>query len=259
MFDRLIEAKRSKGRPAVTVALAAALHAGAVVVALWATRPQPPVVDEGPKGPEHIYVHPVSQTPVRAGLPENKGNRPEPPPKPKRPLRMAHTEPTEPTINIKPEPSDAPVVDEAPTVESNATSDGPVGQPGDGGPTTSGDPNGTDKGLGGPGDFGSRPRQEEEVSIGTPALLAPRPDCRPPQPSMPEVARLAGIDGRVTMKFVVHADGRVDGVSSLDARSPPVLVEAVRAWLEGCTYRPGMFQDRPVAVKMFQTFNFRVR
>src|SRR5262245_26285703 len=114
MFDQLIEAKRSKRRPAVTVALAAAVHAGAVVVALWATRPEP--VPEEPRQPDRplVFVDPSPKPPGNGGPDKSKGNRPPAKRDEKRPLRVSKPERTEQTIDIKPEPSDAPVVETAP-------------------------------------------------------------------------------------------------------------------------------------------------
>ena len=74
---------------------------------------------------------------------------------------------------------------------------------------------------------------------------------------MPEQARLMGITGAVVARYVVHADGRVGEVQILNPSAPPVLIGAVRTFLEGCPFIPSLVNGNPVAVRVEQPFVFR--
>jgi protein TonB len=68
-------------------------------------------------------------------------------------------------------------------------------------------------------------------------------------PRYPELARRAGVSGRVILEAIVQIDGTVASVRIL-RESPPHLGfgEAARAAVARWRYRPGTQQDRPVAV-----------
>ena len=261
MFDELVAKQRRKSGRA-TVVLAAVLHAGAVALAIWWTQVPPPdgAIDT-------VFPGPL-RAPPRAG-PEKgpsapdkpKGRPPRPerkPPKLRKPT-LSH-EPVEPTITI----ADVPAAPAEPEVAPQI--DEPVGEGRDEPGAVGGGGGGPVDGPGGPGTIGDTlgptgPRGEEKVELLGEGLTRPLPaaGCRPPAPLMPSAARLGGITGRVLVQFVVHGDGHVGEVRSLDPRSPQILVEAVRAWIEGCPFQPALRGGRPVSVKMSQPFNFRLQ
>ena len=267
MFDDLVGKARRKTNRTSTVALAAALHAGAIALAILWTRPVPPEpIEVTPQGP-------IKWTPPPRGTPDKppgavaevhpvlpQGQRPPIKRIPRTP-RISH-EPVEPTIQIEetpevPEPIDAP--SEPTTAVSNSGSGG-SGAPGDAGPGGGGVPDGERNGTGVSSTTGG-PRRYEDVVTLAPGVERPMPSasCRPPAPRMPDAARLAGITGRVLVQFTVHGDGQVDAIRSLDPSTPRILVEAVAEWLQGCPFQPGLVSGRPVAVKMSQSFNFRMQ
>ena len=76
---------------------------------------------------------------------------------------------------------------------------------------------------------------------------------------MPEQARLMGITGAVVARYFVHADGRVGELQILNPSAPPVLIGAVRTYLEGCPFVPSLVNGNPVAVRVEQPFVFRLQ
>jgi periplasmic protein TonB len=68
-------------------------------------------------------------------------------------------------------------------------------------------------------------------------------------PRYPELARRAGVSGRVILEAIIQIDGTVASVRVL--RETPAHVgfgEAAKAAVERWRYRPGTQEDRPVAV-----------
>jgi TonB family protein len=91
-------------------------------------------------------------------------------------------------------------------------------------------------------------------------MARPRPLCDSPGPAMPEQARIMGVTGTVRMRYVVGLDGSVERIDLVNSGSaPPVLVEAVRNWLEHCRFTPAVANGQPVRVKIDQPFVFRLR
>ena len=269
MFDDLVGTERRKTNRRFTVALAAALHAGAIALAILWTQQPPEPVDAGPKGPITIKYYPPAlgvpdKPPGPAALAvkppkTNRGNRP-PVKHPDRPIRLSH-EPVAPTIQID-APPEKPV-EAAPEGPSQVTTGEPGtgGAPSQAGPGGGGSPDGEPGSKGGVASVLPGPRRYEDVVTLAPGVDRPVPSasCRPPAPRMPDAARLAGITGRVLVQFTVHSDGQVGEIRSLDPATPRVLVQAVAEWLQGCPFQPGLVSGRPVAVKMSQPFNFRMQ
>nr|WP_284710904.1 energy transducer TonB [Desulfovibrio aminophilus] len=88
---------------------------------------------------------------------------------------------------------------------------------------------------------------------------------RPPRllrridPRYPEAARRQGVHGKVVLKFLVGADGRVRDIEVVEAEPPGAFeqaaVEAVSRW----EFSPAMLRGRPVAVWMRVPVSFRLR
>jgi protein TonB len=138
----------------------------------------------------------------------------------------------------------------------DAIPDGPEG-PGDG---TRGDPDGSRDGvLGSVGDGGGGPGADHAVDpveitgdMVRPVILVKV------EPSYPQVARRAGLRGRVTLRAVVAEDGSVESVEVLASTSPlfsDAAVDAVRKW----RYRPASMGGRPVRVYFSVVVDFLVR
>lgn len=76
-------------------------------------------------------------------------------------------------------------------------------------------------------------------------------------PTYPDLARRAGIEGRVTVMVTISETGDV-----LDAKilkSVPMLDEAALAAAKKCKFKPAKQRDRFVKVKMSIPFDFRLK
>lgn len=77
------------------------------------------------------------------------------------------------------------------------------------------------------------------------------------EPKYPELARKAGIEGRVFVKVLVDTLGNV--VSAEVVRSTnPVFDEAALKAARQCKFKPGYQRDRPVRVWMVIPFHFKL-
>jgi len=92
-----------------------------------------------------------------------------------------------------------------------------------------------------------------------PGVVRPRALCDPAAPSMPEQARIMGITGAVVMRYIVETDGSVSRMQLRNSDAPPILVEAVRTWLERCRFKPGMARGQDARIQIDQPFVFKLR
>ena len=103
---------------------------------------------------------------------------------------------------------------------------------------------------------------------GPPVLLGagmtrplPTGECSPsgarPKPITPEQARRMSITGTVLVQYTVHSDGRV-GEISMRNDGPSILFDAVRKWLEECSFSPSLSGTRPIPVRVIQPFVFQM-
>jgi outer membrane biosynthesis protein TonB len=241
------------------LAVALAAHAGALAVALLLGKPpelvlvEPPLPPlKGPRLPTGTNTSLVPQPPRGNSGPPIK---PTGTPRKQRPPRV-----TPKPIDPSP-PTPLPEVKERPEAPSALAESGPSGPPGVSGP-------------GGPGGSGpllacpvgetcgpsSSEGEVEKVQVFQPGLMErPRPSCEPPAPLAPAAASQFGLEGSVVTFYVVHSDGHVGEVRVLNADAQPLLAQAVRDWLEHCTFTAARYQERDVSVRMQQTFRFRSR
>src|SRR5205823_1578051 len=112
------------------------------------------------------------------------------------------------------------------------------------------------RGSAGPAATVEMPPSESMIICPAYSISPPVPDCQPPKPARVRDADGGVVSGRVLVRFVVSADGRVERVESL-APAPAPLVDAVERWLRACQFRPGTIAGRSIALKVLQTFNFR--
>ncbi|MBQ1209840.1 MAG: energy transducer TonB [Bacteroidales bacterium] len=68
----------------------------------------------------------------------------------------------------------------------------------------------------------------------------------------PEIAKMNGVQGRVTLQFTIQADGRLTNVKVLRGIDPSLDKEAVRCVSSSPRWKPAMYQGKPVSV--FYTF-----
>lgn len=76
-------------------------------------------------------------------------------------------------------------------------------------------------------------------------------------PNYPEVARLAGIEGDVTLRVLIGEDGAVRDLRAV--LGPPVLARAAMRAVEQWRYAPALVDGRPVDVVTTVTFAFHLR
>lgn len=78
------------------------------------------------------------------------------------------------------------------------------------------------------------------------------------QPEFPDEARQMGISGRVVLRFLVKADGKVAKASVISARPEGVFnqsaLEAIGEW----RFKPGLYRGKPVAVWVELPVRFRL-
>ena len=77
------------------------------------------------------------------------------------------------------------------------------------------------------------------------------------KPDYPEIARKAGIEGRVTVNALVGKDGKVEKVG--EVTGPEVFHEAAQAAALQWEFTPAIQNDRPVKVWVAIPFNFSFR
>lgn len=73
----------------------------------------------------------------------------------------------------------------------------------------------------------------------------------------PEIARRAGIEGRVVLRFVVDEEGKVVNPEVVKGLGGGCDAEALRA-LQQATFRPGRVDGKPVRVQMTLPFTFKL-
>ncbi len=109
------------------------------------------------------------------------------------------------------------------------------------------------------GEPGGQFADERVIQDWAPGIVKPRPICDPAVPIMPEQARIMGITGAVVMRYVVEPDGSVGQIQLRNSDAPPVLVEAVRNWLERCRFTPAVANGQQVRIRVDQPFLFKLR
>ena len=82
---------------------------------------------------------------------------------------------------------------------------------------------------------------------------------RQPAPRYPDALKSVGVEGMVSMRFIVGADGRVEP-GSINVISTPhkLFADAVRSSLLNSRYRPAEAGGRSVRQLVEQTFSFRI-
>ncbi len=76
-----------------------------------------------------------------------------------------------------------------------------------------------------------------------------------PTPEYPEQARRDRVDGVVTLKVIVAADGRVETATPISG--PPMLAVAAAKAVAQWHYRPYLVDGKPIRVETTVTVGFR--
>ncbi|MEX0608498.1 MAG: energy transducer TonB [Balneolaceae bacterium] len=74
----------------------------------------------------------------------------------------------------------------------------------------------------------------------------------------PEMARRAGIEGRVTVQFIVNESGEVENAQVVRGIGGGCDEEALKA-VQNADFKPGMQRGRPVRVQFALSINFRLQ
>jgi protein TonB len=223
-----------------------------------ASPPPPPVhapepLPEPPKAkaPQKVFKAPPAQKRVAVQPPRP---RPAEVPQPKVPATPALVAPTKvavalPAIDLKAAPTIGDVV-APPAPEaikgSGISREGSV-------KAEEGDENGGSRGKGGLGS-GNSGKAYDENQVERAVQVT-----RQPSPRYPEALKSVGVEGVVSMRFIVGADGKVEPGSISVVDSPNKLFsDAVRASLLNSRYRPAEVGGRSVRQLVEQAFTFRL-
>ncbi len=85
----------------------------------------------------------------------------------------------------------------------------------------------------------------------------PKP-IRRTSPVFPERARRMGLEGTVTVRLLIDADGNVKRVRLVEAQPEGVFEEAAMAALDQWTFEPATYEGQPVNVWARQTLDFKL-
>lgn len=88
--------------------------------------------------------------------------------------------------------------------------------------------------------------------LSRPVLVSSRP------PAYTEGARLAKIEGRVSLSLVVNASGDPQNIQVIQSLDPGLDQEAIEA-VKGWKFQPGLKDGNPVAVRVTIQVNFQLR
>ncbi len=251
MFESTLESQalNTSERRFGTLSAAALAHLGIVLAIVAVTALIAPPVHP-PDAPSPVFVI-VSRIPL-----EDLSPRPTLPPAPKKGTDAAKAGRVVVPARVTPDVPPMTTPDPLPTTPPDTAPPGPD-QTGDGIP---GDPNGSpfgaDRGTGdgeaGPGNAAGVDPVYLTGDMVRPVLLAKV------EPSYPQVARRAGLGGRVTVRAVIAENGSVDTVEVLASTNPlfnEAAVDAVRKW----RYRPALMNGRPIRVYFSVVVDFLVR
>jgi protein TonB len=216
-----------------------------------ASPPPPPVV--APKPLPTVKTPPKAKAPVSAKV--YHAPQPQPvQPQPRVPATPALVSPRKvalslPPIDLKAPPtiSDVVVPQTVDVIKSSGSlREGSV-------KSSDGDGEGGGRGKGGLGSGGSgKAYDENQVDRAVQVTRASTP-------KYPEALRSVGVEGNVTMRFIVGADGRVEP-GSINVLSTPhkLFADAVRAALLNTRYRPAEAGGHSVRQLVEQSFTFKL-
>jgi protein TonB len=217
---------------------------------LYVASPPPPPVPAPPKPLPAVKSPPKAKAPEKVYVAPRRVAAP-PQPQPKVPATPALVAPTKvalslPAVNLQAAPTISDVV--APPSGDVISSKGGVSR--EGSVKSDGDVEGGKGGLG----SGSSGKAYSENTVDR--AVSP---IRQAPPRYPESLKSVGVEGTVSMRFIVGADGRVEP-GSIDVISTPhkLFADAVRKSLLESRYRPAEAAGHAVRQVVEQTFTFKI-
>jgi protein TonB len=215
---------------------------------LYVASPPPKPVQMAERLPEP----PKAKAPARVfrAPPRAQAAAPRPTPQPKAPATPALVAPTKvavslPAVDLKAVPTISDVVAPA---GSDVIKGGGISR--EGSVKSDGDEGGSRGGLG----SGSSGRAYDENQVDRAVQVT-----RQPAPHYPDALKSVGVEGMVSMHFIVGADGKVEPGSIEVVSSPNKLFsDAVRASLLNSRYRPAEAGGHPVRQLVEQSFTFKL-
>ena len=113
--------------------------------------------------------------------------------------------------------------------------------------------------AGAPGPVGAGPVSVDRI-LGASEVDEPAAAIRQPQPRYPPALRLASIEGRVLVEFVIDTTGHIDpGSLRIVERTHQGFEAAALETLERSMFRPARVAGRPVRQRTLQSIAFRIR
>jgi protein TonB len=229
---------------------------------LYVASPPPKPIEAPPAPLPEVKTPPkakaqekVFKAPPKAAAPKRvQAPQPRPEPQPKTPATPALVAPTKiavslPAVDLKAAPTIgdvvAPPAPEPVIKASGISREGSVKSDGDDGGS-----GGSKGGL----NSGNSGRAYEENQVERAVQVT-----RAAQPHYPDALKSVGVEGVVSMRFIVGADGRVEPGSISVIDSPNKLFsDAVRTALLNTRYRPAEAGGRSVRQLVEQSFTFRL-
>ena len=236
--DVLIESTRRRGdsRKALTLPVSIAIHALVIGIALGASLW---FVEDVPEPPIPVTFYAAAPPPPPPPPPAAPKAAPKAPEAPK-PVPVRPTEMVAPTVI----PEKIPQAPAAPEPEAPAGVEGGV---------EGGVPGGV---LGGvPGGTGPSTGAGEPLRVGG-EVKAPVLQSRS-EPTYPEAARKARMEGVVILEAIITASGSVEDVKVLKSVNPLLDASAVRA-VQQWRYKPATLNGRAVRVYLTVTVTFNL-
>jgi len=86
----------------------------------------------------------------------------------------------------------------------------------------------------------------------------PRPLLRM-EPMYPPQARMRGIEGAVSLEFIVREDGRTTDIETIDSSPGDLFVRSAHLAVAKWRFEPGELRGKAVPVRVRQTIEFRLK
>ena len=216
---------------------------------LYVASPPPPPVQVAPKPLPAVKAPPKAKAPEKVFVAPRRVATPPQPKVPATPALVAPTKvPLTLSVNLQAAPTISDVV--APPPSDAISSSGGVSRTGS---VKSDDGGGEAGGKGGLGS-GSSGKAYDESTVDRAVTVSRQASLR-----YPESLKSVGVEGVVSMRFIVGADGRVEP-GSINVISTPhkLFADAVRASLLETRYRPAEAGGHAVRQVVEQTFSFKI-
>ncbi|WP_462324185.1 energy transducer TonB [Desulfoplanes sp.] len=102
------------------------------------------------------------------------------------------------------------------------------------------------------------PPQTAKIGFELGELDTPPMPVRRVRPVYPFRARRQGITGKVTVRFLVNSTGLVEKISIVSSEPKGVFDQAVKDCITKWRFKPGIYQDKPVATWVVAPISFKL-